>query len=266
MRVYHLNCMTFHLGVPSVTHCLLVETADGLVLVDTGLGLGNYEHPTGRMRAFLALNRVPQEPEETAIRQVVRLGYSAKDVQHIVLTHLHLDHCGGLPDFPWAKVHVLAAEYQAAMQPRPKGLLHRFGYDAVHWAHGPKWVHYELAGEAWFGLPCAEVRGTGSGRLVLVPLVGHTAGHCGVAVEVEGGWMLHCGDAYVRDMQVDAEHPRSPFPSWAGVLERALFPIPAIANLRALKQGQGRAVKMFAAHDRIAFAEMGGGSLIGVPQ
>lgn len=257
MRVHHLNCMTFHLGVSSVTHCLLVETADGLVLVDTGLGLGDYEQPTGRMRAFLALNRVPQRPEETAIRQVVRLGYSPEDVRHIVLTHLHLDHCGGLPDFPWATVHVFAAEYQTATQQRKKGLLNRFGYHTLHWAHEPTWAPYELEGEEWFGLPCAEVRGIGSGRLVLVPLIGHTPGHCGVAVEVEGAWILHCGDAYVRAMQIDAEHPRSPFPKWAGVLERTVFPVSAIAKLRALKQGQGRGVKMFAAHDPIALAEMG---------
>jgi glyoxylase-like metal-dependent hydrolase (beta-lactamase superfamily II) len=190
MRVHHLNCMTFRLGVRSITHCLLVETADGLVLVDAGLGLGDYEQPTRKMRAFLALNRVPRKPEETAIRQVVSLGYSPEDVQHIVLTYLHLDHSGGLPDFPWARVHVFAAEYQAAMQQRQKGLLNWFGYETVHCAYGPRWVRYELGGEEWFGLPCAEVQGIESARLVLVPLIGHTPGHCGVAVEVEGGYCI----------------------------------------------------------------------------
>jgi glyoxylase-like metal-dependent hydrolase (beta-lactamase superfamily II) len=257
MRVYHLNCMTFHLGVSSITHCLLIETADGLVLVDTGLGLRDYEQPTWQVRAFLALNRVPQNPEETAVRQVVRLGYSPEDVQHIVLTHLHLDHSGGLPDFPWAKVHVFAAEYWAATQERQKGLLNWLGYDTAHWAHEPRWVQYELEGEEWFGLPCAEVRGIESGRLVLVPLIGHTSGHCGVAVEVEAEWIMHCGDAYVRDMQIDAENPRSPFPKWAGAFERIVFPVSAIEKLRALKRGQGRGVKTFSAHDPIAFAEMG---------
>ena len=92
MRIYHLNCMTFRFGVSSITHCLLIDTADGLVLADTGLGLGDYEQPTRRMQVFLTLDRVPRNPEETAIRQVVRLGYSPEDVRHIVLTHLHF--CG----------------------------------------------------------------------------------------------------------------------------------------------------------------------------
>jgi glyoxylase-like metal-dependent hydrolase (beta-lactamase superfamily II) len=256
MRVHHLNCMTFRLGVASITHCLLIETTDGLLLVDAGLGLGDYEQPTRKMRAFLALNRVPRNPEETAIRQVVSLGYSPEDVQHIVLTHLHLDHSGGLPDFPWARVHVFAAEHQAATQRRQKGLLNWFGYDTIHWAHGPRWVRYELGGEEWFGLPCAEVQGIESARLVLVPLIGHTPGHCGLAVEVEGGWLLHCGDAYVRDMQIDAENPRSVFPEWAGVFERSLFPDSAIQKLRVLKREVGQGAKMFSAHDPIAFAEM----------
>jgi hypothetical protein len=36
--------------------------------------------------------------------------------------------------------------------------LNRFGYEAAHWAHEPKWVPYELVGEEWLRLPCAEVR------------------------------------------------------------------------------------------------------------
>ncbi|WP_223281445.1 MBL fold metallo-hydrolase [Streptomyces antnestii] len=37
---------------------------------------------------------------ETAVRQVAALGYDIEDVRHIVLTHLDLDHAGGLRDFP----------------------------------------------------------------------------------------------------------------------------------------------------------------------
>ena len=194
MRIQHLNCLPFQLGVRSATHCLPVEAADALVLVDAGLGLGDHRHPSTRMRAFLALNRVPREPEQTEIRQIVRLGYAPEDVRHIVLTHLHLDHSAGLSDLPWAKVHVLGEEHRAATRGRRKSLLHWFGYDAAHWAHGPEWVLYELEGETWFGWPCAPVEGIGSARLALVPLIGHTPGHCGVAIEVDEGWMLHCGD------------------------------------------------------------------------
>ena len=41
MKVHHLNCGTMHpYGVPTIVcHVLLVETDNGLVLVDTGYGV-----------------------------------------------------------------------------------------------------------------------------------------------------------------------------------------------------------------------------------
>jgi len=154
MRVYHLNCGTMHPIFPrrhGVCHCLLIETNDGLVLVDTGLGLRDYTNPTPFVRLFTASIRSPRDLEETAARQVVRLGFATEDVRHIVLTHLHLDHTGGLPDFPRAKVHVFAQEYEAAMNPRRLNIIER-AYVAMHWAHGPKWVNHSLGGGGGLGL------------------------------------------------------------------------------------------------------------------
>jgi glyoxylase-like metal-dependent hydrolase (beta-lactamase superfamily II) len=53
-------------------------------------------------------------------------GLALRDVQHIVLTHLHIDHAGGQPDVPWAQAHVHAAELQAATRPRRASLKARF--------------------------------------------------------------------------------------------------------------------------------------------
>lgn len=258
--------MTFNVRVPSITHCLLIETTQGLVLVDTGLGLGDYEKPSIRMRAFLALNRVPRDADETALKQVANLGHLPRDVKQIVLTHLHLDHSGGLPDFPWAEVHVLASEHQAALH--PKGATGWIGYDASHWVHGPRWVMHEPVADTWFGLPSSPVLGDVDRRILLIPLFGHSPGHCGVAIETVAGWLLHCGDAYVRDVQIDPERPRSPFPKWAAAIDRALFPQEAIACLQMLMRDHGSQVKPFSSHDPITFAELRGElhSLQGVGQ
>ena len=87
------------------------------------------------------------DPEETAARQVERLGYRRADVRHIVLTHFDADHIGGLADFPDAQVHVTAAEAQGSMiAPSPHEKLR---YRAAQWAHHPKIVEHTPDGEPW---------------------------------------------------------------------------------------------------------------------
>jgi len=251
--------MTFQFGVPGVTHCLLLETSDDLVLVDTGLGMGDYSSPTRHVKMFMAVNRIACRPAETAVRQVQKLGFAPEDVQHIVLTHLHLDHAGGLPDFPWARVHVLAEEYAAAVAPGKPSLMARIGYAAAHWAHEPAWRIHAAQGETWFGLECVTVLEREGKRILLVPLPGHSRGHCGVAVERAAGWLLHCGDAFVRECQVDPYRPRSAFPKWAGFIERTLFPPEPLARLQALMREYADRVEMFCSHDPAAFFRLRSG-------
>ena len=260
MRVHHLNCTTIHtnLPYPGVTHCLLVETSDGLVLVDTGFGVGDYAAPTRHVRWFTAVNGIPCDVEETAVQQIAGLGYEPKDVRHILLTHLHLDHVGGIVDFPWAQVHVFEAEYETAMRPRWFSAIERVGYVPAHWAHSPKWSLHSLAGETWMGLDCARVLEGTDWEMLLVPLVGHSRGHCGVAVRTADRWLLHCGDAYVRNMQVDPDNPRSPFPRVVGPLVRKLFPSQPLAKLQALRRDHGEEVELFCSHDPNHFARLRG--------
>jgi glyoxylase-like metal-dependent hydrolase (beta-lactamase superfamily II) len=254
MRIHHLNCMTFHLGFKNVTHCLLIEAAEGLLLVDTGLGLGDYAHPTRLVRAFTTGIRVPCDPEETAIRQIVRLGLAPEDVRDIVLTHLHVDHAGGLPDFPWARVHVYAAEHDAAMHPQRNSLKERF-YVAAHWAHAPKWVLHSCTGERWFGFDCVRLMEKPV-DVLLVPLLGHSRGHCGVAVGQGGKWLLHCGDAYVRECQVAPGADSNPFPGPARRVQHWLFPPEPLIRLRELGQEQGDQVRLFCSHDRVTLYDL----------
>ncbi|MGC9357752.1 MAG: hypothetical protein ACP5GX_07795, partial [Anaerolineae bacterium] len=67
-------------------------------------------------------------------------------------------------------------------------------YVSAHWAHGPKWTIHRLTGDTWFGFDAIEVMPGLTPRVFLVPLTGHTRGHCGVAVETGDGWLLHYGD------------------------------------------------------------------------
>lgn len=181
--------------MPLVSHCLLVETKSGLVLVDTGLGLQDIENPARSLGSgFMILARPRLDPEETAVRQVERLGFSRSDVRHIIVTHLDLDHAGGMSDFPEAQVHLLNSEYAAAIAPTT--FKDRYRYRASHWEHGPSWVLYKVQRERWFGFECVRQMQGLPPEILLVPLEGHTRGHAGVAVYSQGSWLLHAGDAY----------------------------------------------------------------------
>ena len=208
-RLHHLNCGTmcprgrrFLMGEGGlleagrmVCHVLLVEGDDGLVLVDTGFGSDDVGDPRRLPLPFRGAVRPQLSSSETAQSQIRSLGLDPEDVRHIVVTHLDIDHVGGLPDFPQADVHLFAREHEARQSPP---LLERPRYaSAAHgWAHGPRWVPHDVDGDDWFGFQSVRVLPGTSAELLLIPLPGHTLGHTGVALRRGDGWLLHCGDAY----------------------------------------------------------------------
>jgi glyoxylase-like metal-dependent hydrolase (beta-lactamase superfamily II) len=182
-----------------VCHCLLIEGAEGLVLIDTGFGLDDVGNPRQLGGPFRALVRPRLKAAETAVSQIRELGLQPGDVRHILATHLDLDHAGGLPDFPDAEVHLLGRELDAAISPSWR---ERTRYIAAHWAHGPRWVRHEGGGEDWFGFDSVRVLPGSDAEILLIPLPGHTLGHTGVAVRLADRWLLHCGDAYFHHGEV----------------------------------------------------------------
>ena len=269
MTIHHLSCATLRphgtIGgrlspARMVAHCLVVERPGGLLLVDTGFGTGDIADPRRLGRPFVALLRPELRPAETARAQVKALGHRVEDVTDIALTHLDLDHAGGIGDFPRARVHVLGPELDAALHPRVR---ERARYVAAQWAHGPRWVRHDeggpAGGEDWFGLAGVRVLGD---DVLLVPLPGHTRGHCGVAVRrPDGGWLLHAGDAYFH-----ADELRTPPAAPLGL--RAIQRLMAAdddqrrANqqrLRALHAPHADEVTVFSAHDATELEALAGG-------
>jgi glyoxylase-like metal-dependent hydrolase (beta-lactamase superfamily II) len=205
MKVHHLNCGSMRpLGVPDglVCHVLLVETGNGLVLIDTGLGLRDAADPAGRFGPARFLIRPAFDPAEAAITQITALGFDAADVRHIVLTHFDADHTGGLADFPRAGVHLTTTENAAALHPR--GVTERGRYLPTQRSHGPEIVvHTPDRGEAWRGFPGAEELTAIAPGIVLIDLPGHTRGHAAVAVDAGDHWVLHVGDAFYHRGQIN---------------------------------------------------------------
>jgi glyoxylase-like metal-dependent hydrolase (beta-lactamase superfamily II) len=252
MRVHHLNCATMcppFVG-KMVCHVLAIESGDGLVLVDTGLGTPDVATPKERLGgSFVRLTRPACDPSETALAQLAALGFTARDVRHIVVTHLDLDHAGGLSDFPEATVHVSAAEHDAAMTRRSGNERRR--YRPMHWAHGPKWSLHEAGGETWHGFAGVRALDGLPPEILRVPLLGHTRGHHGIAVDPGDGWMLHAGDAYFFHGELEPTR-RCPLPLRAFQRLVAIDDSARLANqrrLRALAADAAARVRVFCAHD-----------------
>jgi glyoxylase-like metal-dependent hydrolase (beta-lactamase superfamily II) len=222
VRIHHLNCGSLCprggrlfgatggllSPAPMCCHCLLIEGEDGLILVDAGLGVEDVNEPRRLGFLFNAMVRPRLDVAETALRQVADLGYRPSDVRHIVPTHLDLDHAGGICDFPDAAVHVFADELRAASH--RSTLSERNRYRRAQISSVKKWAAVEAEGEFWFGFSAVRTIPGTRDEVLLVPLPGHSRGHCGVAVRREDDWLLHCGDAYFHRSEVEPDGRAAP--------------------------------------------------------
>jgi glyoxylase-like metal-dependent hydrolase (beta-lactamase superfamily II) len=265
MRVHHINCgcmcpvggplfdgYSRSLTATLVCHCLLIETdEDGLVLVDTGFGSRDVEEPQKHLSGFFrALNNIQLEHRYTAVERVRSLGFSPEDVRHIVLTHLDFDHAGGLEDFPDATVHVMQREMDAARSAR--GFITPRRYRPVQWETVSNWEFYEPGGDTWFGFEGAQQLSGLPPELLFIPLAGHTAGHAGIAVEQDDGWLLHAGDAYFYHGEIARARHRCPpglrFYQQMMEVDRSARMVNQ-RRLRRLYRDHSREVRIFCAHD-----------------
>jgi glyoxylase-like metal-dependent hydrolase (beta-lactamase superfamily II) len=270
MRIHHVSCGTMcPLGgrlwdgfspvlrpARFVCHCLLIETDVGLVLVDTGFGTHDVAHAERLSRLFRIASRTRLREQDTALRQIEGFGYKAADVRHIVVTHLDFDHAGGIEDFPEASVHVFGAEMEAAQSQR--SWVDRSRYRPMQWSHDVAWQRYSLEGERWFGFYCVRELVGVPAEILLVPLAGHTLGHCGVAVRGPEGWLLHAGDAYFYRGEMDLDEYRCT--PMLRLYQRLIAAAnrPRLANLERLcelKRHHGRDIRLFSAHDAREFEE-----------
>lgn len=248
VRIHHLNCGVLHLPpYPRAScHCLLLEADGKLALVDTGIGLADVADPLGRIgRELIDLAGFQFREEDAAARQIEQLGFSIADVTDVVLTHGDADHTGGLADFPSATIHASVEEYSQV------GTGH-WRYLPIHFAHGPRWMPYGASADRWFGLEARPVELQGGLEALLVPLFGHTLGHCGVAVRQGARWLLHVGDAYyLRGELTDDDHPAATLAAARAdddALRRG-----SLAELRRIIRDHSNEVDLIGYHDFTEF-------------
>ncbi len=99
-------------------HCLLIETADRKILVDTGCG----DKDSQRFREIYAIDLT----EHNLTASLNARGVAPEQITDVIFTHLHFDHCGGathlvdgkaVPLFPTARHYVQKRHWEHALRP-----------------------------------------------------------------------------------------------------------------------------------------------------
>ncbi len=172
------------------TFAWIIDHPEGVIVVDTGQGVHLLEssrspHPYHRWQVAFRVER-----EEEIGPQLRALGVGRRDIRRVVLTHLHVDHDGGLAHFPDAEILVSRGELRAA-----RGWMGRLrGYLPNRW---PAWfdpTSLDLCAEQ-FGPFSASKRLTAAGDVIAVATPGHTPNHISVVVEDQATTYFLAGDA-----------------------------------------------------------------------
>jgi glyoxylase-like metal-dependent hydrolase (beta-lactamase superfamily II) len=168
----------------------MIDHPEGIIVVDTGQGRHLLDsvrslHPYLRWEVMFRI-----EPDQEIGPQLRGLGVRPRDVRCVVLTHLHIDHDGGLAHFPDNDILVSRHELHIA-----RGWMGRLrGYLPNRW---PTWfspIALDLAAES-FGPFAASKRLTRAGDVIAVATPGHTADHISVIVVEAGITYIIAGDA-----------------------------------------------------------------------
>jgi N-acyl homoserine lactone hydrolase len=174
--------------------CFLLRHAQGNVLFDSGCHPSVPENPAHWQGMEKFMTPI-MPPGENVLTGLSTIGLSAADVDVVVCSHLHPDHCGCNAFFKRASIMVHAKEIEAARKPNAVPM----GYLASEWDFG---TPDALSGER-------DV--FGDGRIVLIELPGHTPGSIGALVRLErSGTFLLAADTVSLRVSLDTGvHPRN---------------------------------------------------------
>lgn len=239
---FHINWNKGPAGeVRFPVYSVLVDHADGLYLFDTGY---DFEH----VMAALPFEKPQQTKEQTMMGAIEKAGYRPEDINYVINSHYHFDHCGGNKHLKEACTVCHSQEFAQCKCPEPFELL---GYSDM--TFHPEMLKEKLKREGketpvdpsidvW--TPKVELV-NGDQEIAkgmhLIETPGHTAGHYSLLIELAGRRpMLFTADACYTRQHFDQE----------SIASFHLDPRQAVRSVRKLKdEALKHDAEVFVSHD-----------------
>jgi glyoxylase-like metal-dependent hydrolase (beta-lactamase superfamily II) len=192
------------------TNCLLIEAGPELVLVDTGLGDKRDAKFESIYGYEAGATRLPDS--------IAAAGFELGDVTHVVLSHLHFDHCGWntridgagkvVPTFPNARYWLNRGEVEHGRSPSERD---RASYFPDNWEPLFEAGVVELVDDE--GGPTDSIR--------MVKAAGHNADMCVVTLDGAGG----ARGVFLADLVPTSAHVPLPW-----IMAYDLYPMTTLTN------------------------------------
>ncbi len=175
-------------------YCWLIEHPEGYFIIDTGYN--SHINDPGYFKGGKAIEkwfsstqvRATVKKEDELMVQLRSLGISLKQIRAVILTHLHVDHVGGIPAMRGAKFLVNETE----LQDNSQAFLLPEWFDPVKIKLQNSVKSFPLSSPI-----------TSAGDMHLVSTPGHTKGHCSVLLQTDEIDILFAGDVVYDTAQLN---------------------------------------------------------------
>lgn len=175
----------------------VIDHPEGVFVIDTGENakVNDEGYFDGEGAILRYINKksfiFDVKPEDEVGPQLNRLGYSEKDINNVVLTHLHLDHFDGLSYFENTDIIINQLEWDKPSFALPSLYPEWFSPNTIELSD-KKDDHFKKTSPL-----------VNSGEIELVHTPGHTLGHCSVLIKTTDLDYLIAGDVTYNQYQLE---------------------------------------------------------------
>jgi glyoxylase-like metal-dependent hydrolase (beta-lactamase superfamily II) len=187
---------------------LAVHPTHGPVLIDAPFGPEGPTNTGEIAGGILRKAGLVFRDEWAVVPRIQKLGFRASEVHHILMTHMHFDHTGGMKTLAHATFHINRDEWVFATSLTPLQ-ARRHGYVLDDYRalsqHIEKLDLSDATIEDGFDV-------FGDQSIKAIPLPGHSVGHTGYLIRLAEKTLLFAGDAAFTVSQITQDKELGIFP------------------------------------------------------